>query len=107
MKKIGGITEIQNINENKANKLYKTIDSSDFYVGTAVKEYRSTMNVTWRIKNQELESSFLEEASQHNLKTLKGHRSVGGIRASIYNAFPESGVDALIAFMKDFESKNG
>ena len=107
MKKIGGITEIQNINENKANKLYKAIDSSDFYVGTAVKEYRSTMNVTWRIKNQELESLFLEKASQHNLKTLKGHRSVGGIRASIYNAFPESGVDALIAFMKDFESKNG
>ena len=107
MKNIGGLDEIEKINERKADKLYKAIDSSDFYVGTAVNEFRSTMNVTWRIKNEDLESLFINEASEQNLKTLKGHRSVGGIRASIYNAFPESGVDTLINFMKEFESNYG
>jgi len=71
-----------------------------------VKEFRSTMNVTWRLPTEELEAQFIAEAAKNNLKTLKGHRSVGGIRASIYNAFPSEGVDALIAFMKDFEAKN-
>ena len=79
------LNEIEKINERKANKLYKAIDSSDFYAGTAVKG-GSTMNVTWRIKNEDLESLFINEASKQNLKTLKGHRSVEG-RASIYNAF--------------------
>ena len=65
------------------------------------------MNVTWRIANEDLESVFIEEASKENLKTLKGHRSVGGVRASIYNAFPEAGVDALISFMKEFEARHG
>ena len=65
------------------------------------------MNVTWRIVNEDLESIFIEEAAKENLKTLKGHRSVGGVRASIYNAFPEAGVDALISFMKEFEARYG
>ena len=107
IKKIGGLNKIEEINQRKANRLYDAIDSSEFYIGTAVKEFRSTMNVTWRIKNQDLESLFINEASKYHLKTLKGHRSVGGIRASIYNAFPESGVDKLIDFMKEFESNYG
>jgi len=106
LKAKGGLEGIQKINEAKAAKLYDLFDSSDFYKGTAVKEFRSNMNVTWRLPTEELEAQFIKEAAEKNLKTLKGHRSVGGIRASIYNAFPEEGVDALIAFMKDFEAKN-
>ncbi|MEE9368652.1 MAG: 3-phosphoserine/phosphohydroxythreonine aminotransferase, partial [Pontiella sp.] len=79
---------------------------SDFYTGTAVKENRSDMNITFRIANHDLEDEFIAEASKNNLKGLKGHRSVGGIRASIYNAFPAEGVDALISFMKEFEAKH-
>lgn len=105
IKNKGGLIKINEINQEKANKLYSAIDSTDFYIGTAVKECRSDMNVTWRIKNPDLESIFIEEASKENLKTLKGHRSVGGIRASIYNAFPEKGVDTLVEFMKKFEEK--
>ena len=78
-----------------------------FMLVQLLRKFRSTMNVTWRIKNEDLESLFINEASKQNLKTLKGHRSVGGIRASIYNAFPESGVDTLINFMKEFESNYG
>ncbi len=102
----GGLEGMQKQNAEKAAKLYAAIDASDFYTGTAVKEYRSDMNVTWRLANEDLEPVFIEEAAKQNLKTLKGHRSVGGIRASIYNAFPPEGVDALIAFMKDFEAKH-
>ncbi len=103
----GGLEGMQKQNEEKAAKLYTAIDSTDFYTGTAVKEYRSNMNITFRIANEELESKFIAEASERNLKGLKGHRSVGGIRASIYNAFPVEGVDALISFMKEFEANNG
>ncbi|QBG49130.1 3-phosphoserine/phosphohydroxythreonine transaminase [Verrucomicrobia bacterium S94] len=106
LKANGGLEGMQKINEAKAAKLYDCIDSSDFYKGTAVKEFRSTMNVTWRLPTEELEAQFIKEAAGKNLKTLKGHRSVGGIRASIYNAFPEEGIDALIDFMKEFEAKN-
>ena len=90
-------------------KIYDTIDASGFYRGTALKEYRSNMNVTWRIKNgdEALEKLFLDEAKKLGMSSLKGHRSVGGLRASIYNAFPMEGVDALVSFMKDFEKKNG
>jgi len=107
LKEKGGLKGMQQINEAKAGKLYDAIDASDFYKGTAVKEFRSDMNVTWRLPTEELEAQFIAEASKKNLKTLKGHRSVGGIRASIYNAFPTEGVDALISFMKEFEARNG
>ncbi len=106
LKANGGLEGMQKINEAKAAKLYDLFDSSDFYKGTAVKEFRSNMNVTWRLPTEELEALFIKEAAEKNLKTLKGHRSVGGIRASIYNAFPTEGVDALIAFMKEFEAKH-
>ena len=97
------------LNAEKAKKLYDVIDSSDFWTPTAVKEFRSNMNVTWRIKggDEELEKKFIAEAKDAGMSSLKGHRSVGGLRASIYNAFPMAGVDALVAFMKDFEKKNG
>lgn len=103
----GGLEGMQKQNAEKAAKLYAAIDGSGFYKGTAVKEYRSDMNVTWRLPTEELETQFIAEASKKNLKSLKGHRSVGGIRASIYNAFPPAGVDALISFMKEFEARNG
>ena len=95
------------LNAEKAKKIYDVIDGSGFYRGTAVKEYRSNMNVTWRLPTEELEAQFVKEAAAVGLKSLKGHRSVGGIRASIYNAFPMAGVDALVEFMKEFEKKNG
>lgn len=91
----------------KAAKLYAEIDRTGFYRGTADKGCRSDMNVTFRLPTEELEEAFVKAASQQGLKGLKGHRSVGGIRASIYNAFPPAGVDALVAFMKEFEKKNG
>jgi phosphoserine aminotransferase len=94
-------------NAEKARKIYDVIDASGFYRGTAMKEYRSNMNVTWRLPTEELEAQFVAEAKKLGMSSLKGHRSVGGIRASIYNAFPMEGVDALVSFMKDFEKKNG
>jgi phosphoserine aminotransferase len=105
--KMQGLENIHAQNVAKAAKLYEAIDASDFYSGTAVPECRSDMNVTWRLPSEELEATFVAEASDAGLKALKGHRSVGGIRASIYNACPPEGVDALIAFMKDFEAKHG
>lgn len=108
VKKMGTETLFK-LNAEKAGKIYDVIDGSDFWTGTAVKEFRSVMNVTWRIKGNDeaLEKKFIDEAKAAGLSSLKGHRSVGGIRASIYNAFPMDGVDALVAFMKDFEKKNG
>lgn len=103
----GGLEGMQKQNAEKAAKLYAAIDGTGFYKGTAVKEYRSDMNVTFRLPTEALEDQFIAEASKLKLKSLKGHRSVGGIRASIYNAFPPAGVDALISFMKEFEAKNG
>jgi len=105
--KNGGLTAMQKINDEKSAVLYAAIDASDYFRGTADKEFRSTMNVTFRLPSEELEEKFIKEASARGLKGLKGHRSVGGIRASIYNAFPAAGVDALVTFMKDFEKKNG
>ncbi len=103
----GGLEGMAKQNDDKAAKLYAAIDESGFYTGTAVKENRSSMNITFRIANHDLESKFIAEASEKNLKGLKGHRDVGGIRASIYNAFPVEGVDALVSFMKEFEANNG
>lgn len=97
------------LNAAKAQKIYDAIDASEFWTPTAVKEFRSTMNITWRIKggDEALEKLFIDEAKKNGMSSLKGHRSVGGLRASIYNAFPMEGVDALVAFMKDFEKRNG
>ena len=103
----GGLTEIARRNERKAAKLYAEIDRSGFYRGTAEKNSRSRMNVTFRLPSEELEATFVKDATAAGLDGLKGHRSVGGMRASIYNAFPEEGVDALVAFMQAFEKKNG
>ena len=95
------------LNERKAGKLYAEIDRTGFYRGTAQKDSRSLMNVTFRLPSEELEKQFVKEAEGAGLDGLKGHRSVGGIRASIYNAFPEAGVDALTGFMQEFERRNG
>ena len=94
-------------NVEKAARLYAEIDSTGFYRGTAAKDCRSDMNVTFRLPTEELEARFCSEAAALGMKGLKGHRTVGGIRASIYNAFPVEGVDKLIEFMKDFERRNG
>ena len=94
-------------NKAKAKMIYDILDSSEFYRGTAQPEYRSDMNVTFRLPSADLEEMFIKQASENGMKTLKGHRSVGGIRASIYNAFPVEGVKCLTDFMKDFEQRNG
>lgn len=104
---LGGIPAIQQRNEAKARLLYGRIDASDFYRGTADVASRSKMNVTFRLPSEELEARFVSEAKAAGLLALKGHRSVGGIRASIYNAMPIEGVEALVAFMDEFERKNG
>ncbi len=103
----GGLTAITKVNERKAAKLYAEIDRTGFYRGTAEKESRSLMNITFRLASEDLEKQFVKESTAAGLDGLKGHRSVGGMRASIYNAFPEAGVDALVDFMRDFEQKRG
>jgi phosphoserine aminotransferase len=103
----GGLDAVARVNERKAQKLYAEIDRTGFYRGTAQKDSRSLMNVTFRLESEELETRFVREATAEGLDGLKGHRSVGGIRASIYNAFPEEGIDALTSFMREFERKNG
>ncbi len=105
--KQGGLAAIEQQNVRKADKLYAEIDRTGFYRGHAQKDSRSRMNVTFRLPSEELEKKFSKEATAAGLDGLKGHRSVGGLRASIYNAFPEAGVDALVAFMKAFEARNG
>jgi phosphoserine aminotransferase len=104
---LGGLPAIAVSNERKAAKLYAEIDRTGFYRGTAAKFSRSLMNVTFRLPSDELETMFLRESTAAGLDGLKGHRAVGGMRASIYNAFPEAGVDALVDFMRDFERKRG
>ena len=103
----GGVEAFEKINSEKADQLYSVIDHDDFYRGTVEKDARSKMNVTFRLPSEDLESMFLKEAANHDLVALKGHRSVGGIRASIYNACPPESVKALVDFMKGFRSQNG
>ena len=104
----GGLTAVETRNRSKAGKLYAAIDGSGgYYRGHALPADRSWMNVTFRLPSEELEKMFVAESTKEGLDGLKGHRSVGGIRASIYNAFPEAGVDALVAFMADFQRRNG
>jgi len=103
----GGLAAIEKVNVRKAGKLYAEIDRTGFYRGTAHKDQRSLMNVTFRLGSEDLEKQFVKAATAAGLDGLKGHRSVGGMRASIYNAFPEDGVDALVGFMREFERSRG
>ena len=107
LKESGGLAAIEKVNTRKADKIYAEIDRTGFYRGHADKDSRSRMNITFRLPTEELEKKFVREATAAGLDGLKGHRSVGGLRASIYNAFPEEGVDALVAFMRGFEAGNG
>lgn len=103
----GGPEAMARTNARKAATLYAEIDRTGFYRGTARRESRSLMNVTFRLPTEEIEARFVADATAAGLDGLAGHRSVGGIRASLYNAFPEAGVDALVGFMQDFERRNG
>ncbi|RLD12970.1 3-phosphoserine/phosphohydroxythreonine transaminase [candidate division KSB1 bacterium] len=107
MKAQGGLEKIEAINRQKAKLLYDVLDESSFYTGTARKDSRSLMNVTFRLPNEDLEKKFVAEALENGMLGLKGHRSVGGIRASIYNAVPLEAVEHLVDFMKKFEKANG
>jgi phosphoserine aminotransferase len=103
----GGLEGVEQVNTRKAGKLYAEIDRTGFYRGHAAADSRSRMNVTFRLPGEDLEKRFVKEATAAGLDGLKGHRSVGGLRASIYNAFPEAGVDALVEFMREFERRHG
>lgn len=107
LKGLGGLQAMATINERKARALYEVIDGSDFYANPVEPSCRSWMNVPFTLADPELDAKFLGEAKEAGLLTLKGHRSVGGMRASIYNAMPEEGVQALIAFMREFERRYG
>ena len=107
LEQLGGLTAIEELNSNKADLVYSRLDRGGFYQGTVENASRSKMNLTFRIHDTDLEGIFLEEAGKAELVNLKGHRSVGGIRASLYNAMPLSGVEALGEFMDDFERRHG
>jgi phosphoserine aminotransferase len=104
---IGGLDKMAAVNQQKADMLYGCIDQSEFFRGTAEVTSRSKMNVTFRLPSEELEKKFIAEALENDLGGLKGHRSVGGCRASIYNPTPVKAIEALVDFMKEFERKNG
>jgi len=104
---VGGLAKMEAINREKARLLYEYLDSQDFYRGTAQPDSRSWMNVTFRLPSAELEKKFIDESQKAGLGGLKGHRSVGGCRASLYNAMPVEGVRTLVEFMKDFVRHNG
>ncbi len=103
----GGVKVLEERNEAKAKLIYDYLDSTDFYSGTAQPAHRSRMNVTFNIADDKLLGDFVKQAEAEGLYALKGHRDVGGARASIYNAMPVAGCEALVNFMKDFASKNG
>ena len=107
LKSIGGLEKMQLINQKKAKTLYDFIDSSSFYSNPVRIENRSLMNVPFVLQDANLDSKFLDESFNADLLNLKGHRSVGGMRASIYNAIPQEAIDDLIIFMKAFEAKYG
>ena len=107
LKKLGGVKEMQKINVYKAGLLYDYIDSSSFYVNRVNKEDRSYMNVPFNTPNADLDAAFVKQAGENGFVSIKGHRLVGGMRASIYNAMPVEGITSLIEFMKEFERKNG
>ena len=107
IKQKGGLEKMAELNQRKANKLYQYIDNSEFYYNSIDQNYRSWMNIPFLLRNEDLNASFIQEAERAGLIALKGHRFVGGMRASIYNAMPEEGVDRLIEFMDDFSKKRG
>ena len=107
LKNTGGLTAIEKMNQDKAALLYQAIDNSSFYKGHAQKDSRSMMNITFNLPTPDLEAKFVHEATAVSLDGLKGHRSVGGCRASIYNAFPREGVEKLVHFMEEFAKHNG
>ena len=107
LKKNGGLENQSKINESKAKKLYQYIDQSDFYKNDVSPGSRSIMNIPFLLQDESLDNLFIKNSEENGLLNLKGHRSVGGMRASIYNAVPEEAVDTLVEFMKDFEKKNG
>ena len=107
LKKMGGLSAMKERNENKARILYDFLDSSSLFKGTVVPADRSLMNVPFVTGNKDLDAKFVKEAQEAGLENLKGHRTVGGMRASIYNAMPVEGVEALVNFMKNFEKENG
>ena len=104
---LGGLEAVHKLNEQKAQLLYQAIDGSDFYLNTIAKANRSIMNVPFQLKDESLNAAFLTESKEAGLLTLKGHRVVGGMRASIYNAMPLEGVQALVSFMNEFERRYG
>ncbi|HIT89556.1 MAG TPA: 3-phosphoserine/phosphohydroxythreonine transaminase, partial [Candidatus Merdenecus merdavium] len=106
IKSLGGLSAMKERNEKKAKVLYDFLDESKLFKGTVVKEDRSLMNVPFITGNEELDKKFIEEAKENGFENLKGHRSVGGMRASIYNAMPMEGVESLVDFMKKFEEEN-
>ena len=103
---LGGLEEMKRRNQKKAARLYDYLDSQSYYLAPVERESRSMMNVTFVTGVEELDKKFAKESSAAGLKNLKGHRSVGGMRASIYNAMPMEGVEALLAHMKDFEVRH-
>jgi phosphoserine aminotransferase len=107
LKEHGGLEAMAQRNDAKAQKLYAAIDASDFYTNPVDLDCRSRMNIPFTLPDAELDSAFLAGSKAAGLTNLKGHRSLGGLRASLYNAMPEAGVDALIAFMSDFEARHG
>ena len=106
LKKMGGLEAMKERNEMKAKILYDYLDQSKMFTGTVAKEDRSLMNVPFVTGDPDLDAKFVKEAKEAGLVNLKGHRTVGGMRASIYNAMPKEGVEALVAFMKKFEEEN-
>ena len=107
LKKLGGLARMEEINIRKANLVYDYLDQTEFYHSPVAKDDRSRMNIPFTLRNDALDGAFLKEAEAQGLTQLKGHRSVGGMRASIYNAMPIEGVEALVQFMREFERKNG
>ena len=107
VEELGGLDAMASRNQSKADALYGEIDRTGFYTGHAQTPDRSNMNVTFRTPSDELDAKFVSSADAAGLKGLKGHRSVGGLRASIYNACPPESVDALVSFMAEFERANG
>lgn len=107
IKKQGGLEVMEKLNRHKAEKLYKLIDINNFYTNSVDHRYRSRMNIVFRTPSKELDEKFVKESEKAGLMGLKGHRYLGGLRASIYNAMPEAGIDALIAFMKEFARTHG
>ncbi len=106
LKKMGGLAAMKERNEEKAKILYDFLDQSKMFKGTVAKEDRSLMNVPFVTGDADLDAKFVAEAKKAGLENLKGHRSVGGMRASIYNAMPKEGVEKLVAFMREFEAAN-